>query len=61
MKSGRLRVDDVSKEGMTALMLAVDNRFSEATISELISMGSDVNARDSEGMTALHISTTLND
>ena len=42
-------------------MLAVDNRFSEQTISELISLGSDVNASDAEGMTCLHISTTLGD
>ena len=46
---------------MTALMLAVDNRFSIETISELISMGSDVNASDAEGMTSLHNSTILGD
>ena len=37
-------------------MIAVDNSFSLATISQLIDLGCDINAKDVDGNTALHSS-----
>jgi SH3/ankyrin repeat-containing protein len=35
-------------------MFACSWKFSDATVSELIKLGSEVNARDEDGMTSLH-------
>jgi len=37
-------------------MIALDNSFSAKTISQLIDLGCDVNARDEDGNTPLHSS-----
>ena len=54
LEKGTLRPDDVSKEGQTPLMIAVDYSFSEETIKKLIDLGCDVNARDVDGNTPMH-------
>lgn len=56
VEEGQLKPDFKSKEGMTPLMVAVDNNFSADTISKLIQMGCDVNAQTEDGMTCLHMS-----
>ena len=54
VKSGQIGPTDTNKEGQTALMLAIDSSFSAKTVEALIELGSDVNACDEDGMTALH-------
>ena len=54
MQLGTLRPNDVSKEGQTPLMIAIDYSFSQETIQKLIDLGCDVNAKDVDGNTPMH-------
>jgi len=56
VKSGEFKINDVDKEGQTPLMIAVDSGFSSQTVSQLIDLGCDVNAKNADGMTPLHLS-----
>ena len=42
-------------------MFAVSHNFSQGTINELIDLGSDLNAKDEDGMTCLHHSVICNE
>ena len=42
-------------------MFAVSHNFSQETINELIELGSDLNAKDEDGMTCLHHSVICNE
>ena len=57
VRAGKL--DGRSKEGMDALILAVDCEFSADTIDQLIKMGMDANTRDNAGRTPLHYAVDL--
>ena len=61
IRSGKLKVTDMDQQMSTPLMIAVQYNFSEATISELIELGSDVNAVDADGSTSLHHAVIMND
>ena len=61
IQSGKVKVTDADKQMQTPLMFAVQYNFSEATISELIDLGSDVNGADGDGMTCLHHSFYCNE
>ena len=61
IRSGKISVKDVDKQMTTPLMFAVSHNFSQATIKELIDLGSDVNAADGDGMTCLHHSVIVNE
>ena len=43
-----------NKEGLTPLLLAVDECYSEECLQYLIEHGSDINHQDNSGSTALH-------
>lgn len=55
----KLSISDANKEGVNALILAVDCEFSAKILDFILELGTDIHSQDAQGRTALHYAVDL--